>query len=62
MFNRAPGRALHKAAIKPAPIKYLVMVISVADEDQLIKQIRQTYLPTNWRSIAAYPVLIAASN
>lgn len=33
------------------------MVISVADEEQLVSQIRLKDLPKNWRSIAAYPVL-----
>jgi len=31
-----------------------VMVISIADDDYLTKQIQINDLPTNWRSIAAY--------
>ena len=33
------------------------MVISVADDDHLYQQVRTNQLPTNWRSIAAYPEL-----
>ena len=33
------------------------MVISIADDDYLIKQIKIKDLPTNWRSLAAYSVL-----
>ncbi len=33
------------------------MVISIADDDYLIKQIKIGDLPSNWRSFAAYSVL-----
>ncbi len=44
---------VHKGAVKPA-FKYKVMVISIADDDYLIKQIKVNELPANWRLIAAY--------
>jgi RES domain-containing protein len=44
---------VHKGAVKPA-LRYKVMVISIADDDYLTKQIQIKDLPTNWRSIAAY--------
>lgn len=47
---------VHRNAIKSAP-PGKVMVISVADDDQMVSQIRLKDLPTNWRTIAAYPVL-----
>ena len=30
------------------------MVISIADEDQLVRQVKLSELTSNWRSIAAY--------
>jgi RES domain-containing protein len=47
---------VHKGAVKPA-FQYKVMVISIADDDDLIKQIKIKDLPTNWRSLAVYSVL-----
>lgn len=47
---------VHKGAVKPTFL-YKVMVISIADDDYLIKQIKIKDLPTNWRSLAAYSVL-----
>lgn len=47
---------VHKGAVKPALI-YKVMVISVADDDYLTKQIQIKDLPINWRSFAAYSIL-----
>ncbi len=47
---------VHKGAVKPV-INYKVMVISIADEDYLIKQIQIKDLPTNWRSFTAYSTL-----
>lgn len=47
---------VHKGAVKPAFL-YKVMVISIADDDYLIKQIKINELPINWRSIAAYSEL-----
>lgn len=36
---------------------YLLMVISVADEDHLVKQVRKADLPAQWRSMAVYSTL-----
>ena len=47
---------VHKGAVKPR-ISYKVVVISIADEDQLIKQVMTKDLPKNWRELAAYPRL-----
>ncbi|MFP5042676.1 RES family NAD+ phosphorylase [Parasediminibacterium sp. JCM 36343] len=47
---------VHKGAVKPA-LLYKVMVISIADDDYLTKQIQIKDLPINWRSFAAYSVL-----
>jgi RES domain-containing protein len=47
---------VHKGAVKPALI-YKVMVISIADDDYLSKQIFIKDLPTSWRSFAAYASL-----
>lgn len=38
-------------------MKYMIMVISLADEDHLVKQVKMADMPGNWRSIEAYPVL-----
>ena len=43
---------VHKGAVKPS-FTYKVMVISIADEDHLIKQIKINELPPNWRSMGA---------
>ena len=47
---------VHSGAIKPG-IRYKVMVIYVADEDHLTKQIMINDLPKNWREMKAYPKL-----
>src|SRR4051794_38475205 len=47
---------VHKGAVKPV-VKYKVMIISIADDDYLTKQVQTKDLPTNWRSFAAYSVL-----
>lgn len=44
---------VHRGAIKPSFV-YKVMVISMADDDHLLKQIKISELPSNWRSIASY--------
>ena len=44
---------VHKGAVKPALI-YKVMVISIADDDYLMKQIQIKSLPSDWRSFSAY--------
>jgi len=52
---------VHRGAIQPnvgpAATRYKVMVISIADDDYLIKQIQRSDLPPNWRSIAGYASL-----
>lgn len=45
---------VHRSAIKPTE-NYKVMVISLADEDNLIRQIQIKDLPKNWRGMTAYP-------
>ncbi|MDH7461751.1 RES family NAD+ phosphorylase [Chitinophagaceae bacterium 26-R-25] len=47
---------VHRGSIKPT-FPYKVMVISIADDDHLIKQIKSQNLPKSWRSMAAYPEL-----
>ncbi len=47
---------VHRNNIMPA-FAYRVMIISVADEEELITTIQQKNLPENWRSIIAYPQL-----
>ena len=47
---------VHKGVIKPA-LLFKVMVISIADDDYLVKQIQIKDLPENWRSFAAYSIL-----
>ncbi|WP_204985963.1 RES family NAD+ phosphorylase [Mucilaginibacter psychrotolerans] len=49
---------VHKNAISPAS-KYKVMVISIADEENLFTYILQKDLPKAWRSMMAYPDLQA---
>jgi RES domain-containing protein len=47
---------VHRASIAPLD-NYRVMVISVADEDRLVRQVQISELPKNWRTMAAYPGL-----
>lgn len=47
---------VHRNNIMPA-FTYLVMIISVADEEELVTTIHQKNLPGNWRSIIAYSQL-----
>jgi RES domain-containing protein len=47
---------VHRAAIQPMK-DYRVMVISVADEEQLIRHVRIRDLRPDWRAMAAYPSL-----
>jgi len=47
---------VHHGAVKPM-LSYKVMVISIADDDYLTKQIKLKDLPVHWRSLAAYSVL-----
>ncbi len=45
---------VHRNSIKPS-FTYKVMIISIADEEELFTTILQKDLPQNWRSISAYP-------
>jgi RES domain-containing protein len=47
---------VHKNAVQPS-MKYKVMIISIADEENLFMQILQENLPKSWRSMIAYPEL-----
>jgi RES domain-containing protein len=47
---------VHKGTVKPF-FKYKVMVISIADDDYLTKQIKINELPLHWCSIEAYSQL-----
>jgi hypothetical protein len=47
---------VHKGAVVPTE-KYRVMVISIADDDYLVKQLQIKDLPHNWRTFDAYPIL-----
>ncbi|MEP7321706.1 MAG: RES family NAD+ phosphorylase [Saprospiraceae bacterium] len=47
---------VHKGAVKPA-LNYKVMVISIADDDHIINQIKMNDLPSTWRSFASYSLL-----
>ena len=44
---------VHRSTIRPR-IKYVVLIIQVNVEDQLIQQIDTASLPANWRGVAAY--------
>jgi RES domain-containing protein len=44
---------VHRNFIKPE-IKYRVMIISVPDDDQLVKTFKSSELPENWRQLKAY--------
>ena len=44
---------VHRSSIKPSA-SYKVMVLSIADEDHLVKQVHIADLPADWRKIAAY--------
>jgi RES domain-containing protein len=47
---------VHKNAVQPV-FKYRVMIISIADEENLFTQILQADLPKSWRSMITYPEL-----
>lgn len=47
---------VHRNAIFPTFL-YKMMVISIADEDRLIKQVRLSDLPSDWRSLSSYSKL-----
>ena len=47
---------VHRGAIQPTSA-YKVMVISIADDDYLLRAVQLKELPTNWRTLAGYPTL-----
>ncbi|MBS1501465.1 MAG: RES domain-containing protein [Bacteroidetes bacterium] len=47
---------VHKGSVSPLS-KYRVMVISITDEEHLYEQVKQADMPSNWRSMLAYPEL-----
>jgi RES domain-containing protein len=47
---------VHRSAIQPTK-NYKVMVISIADEDDLVQQVQTRDLPPNWRTMGAYSEL-----
>jgi len=49
---------VHKSSIRPTT-RYKVMVISVSDNENLVKRITIQELPTDWQTLAAYPFLQA---
>ena len=49
---------VHHSSIKPT-VNYKVVIISIADDDHLFRQIHVNDLPGNWRSVSAYSKLQA---
>ncbi len=47
---------VHKSSIAPLDV-YKVLIISIADNEHLIKQVLISTLPKNWRSMSSYPIL-----
>ena len=47
---------VHRGNVAPK-IDYKVMVISIADDDNLVKQVLISNLPKKWRRMSAYPAL-----
>ena len=47
---------VHKSSIAPLT-SYKVMVISIAGDDHLIRQIMTSSLPESWSTLSAYPIL-----
>jgi RES domain-containing protein len=47
---------VHFGAVKPLS-KYKVMVISIADEEELFFHVLKKHLPSDWRHVKAYPKL-----
>lgn len=47
---------VHRGAIVPSG-DFKVLVLSIADNDELVRQVIQKSLPKDWRSVAAYPDL-----
>lgn len=51
MLENVVHKAIHTG------LDYETMVISIADEDALYKQVKIASLPKNWRDVAAYAIL-----
>ena len=47
---------VHKGGIIPS-VPYKVVVISIVDDNKLVRQIQIKELPDNWRKMDAYPML-----
>ena len=47
---------VHRGAIQPT-VSYKVMVISIADDDYLMRTVQLKELPTNWRTLVGYAAL-----
>lgn len=47
---------VHRGGIEPMN-RYKVLVISIADDDYLYRQVQRSELPPNWRSVAGYAAL-----
>ncbi|RYM34849.1 RES domain-containing protein [Brumimicrobium glaciale] len=47
---------VHRSSISPFP-NYEVMIISIADEEELVEQVSITNLPKDWRKFQMYPRL-----
>lgn len=47
---------VHRGSIVPE-IEYKIVVISISDNDDLIRKILVSDLPANWRKMSAYPLL-----
>jgi len=47
---------IHENSVSPS-FKYKVMIISIADEENLFHQVLQSDLPKSWRNLIAYPDL-----
>lgn len=52
---------VHRNSIAPLD-HYKVLVISIPDSDDLIKQVSIKLLPGNWRTLSAYPALQKIGN
>lgn len=47
---------VHRTGIMPSAV-YKLLVISINDDDDLIKQLQRSDLPANWNKLDAYPLL-----
>ena len=47
---------VHKSSIRPK-MDYNVLIIHIGDGENLLKQVKIEDLPSNWKSVSAYPAL-----